>query len=163
MLSFVELHCGWTFDWDEHSTASWWKYIRRPLRYVCSEPGSYSLPLFFSCLSYLNKKMLQNSKLRSFCCRNAVKCSSALYFSKYHDCKRRTEVQYSFSCFQRTCRLWKYLFLLYMWQSILVLLLSLLRLIWLNVCLPFSAPCSQGFCFLVVASERGFLCLSKNF
>ena len=34
---------------------------------------------------------------------------------------------------------------------------------WSNFCLPSSTPRSQGFlCFLVVASERGFLCLPKN-
>ena len=125
MLSFVEIHCS--------------SSVVSPARILC-------LCFLFLFVVFQQKNMLQ--KLRSFCCRNAV--SSALFCTfllQYYDCKRRTEVLVLFSCFQRTCRLWKYLFLLlYMWQQTLARLpLSLLRLVWLNFCLPFSAPCSQGF------------------
>ena len=132
------------------------KYHLRPLRYVCSEPRSYSLPLFFF-FPVCRKKCF-----RSFgdsALEMLFKFSSVLYFSKYHD-SGRLQAAYSFSCFQGPCRLWRYLFLLlYMWQSTLALLpLSLLRLVWLNFCLPFSGPCSQDFlAFSLSRAEEVFM------
>ena len=57
-----------------------------------------------------------------------------------------------------------YFFFCIMCQSTQALLpLSLLRLVCLNFCLTFSAPCSQGlFAFSLSRAKEAFLCLSKN-
>ena len=70
------------------------------------------------------------------CFRNAVQVQLCLHFSKYHD-SGWLQPAYSFSCFQRPCRLSRYLFLLlYRWQLTLALpLLLLLCLVWWELCL----------------------------
>ena len=90
------------------------------------------------------------------------KFSPVLYFSKYHDCKRRTLFRvfrchvvfdgiYFFFCI---CDNRPWYFLRYRF-SVTFCLVELLLAI-------FRAEFVGFACFLVVASERGFLCLSKN-
>ena len=75
------------------------------------------------------------------------KFSSVLYFSKYHDCKRRTEVLVLFFVFSEAMSSLK----VFIFSSVYVTIdpgtspLSLLRLVWLKFCLPFSGPCWQDF------------------
>ena len=86
------------------------------------------------------------------------KFSSVLYFSKYHD-SGRLQAEYSFSCFQGPCRLWRCLFLLlYTWQWTPALPpLSPLRFVWFNFGLPFSGACSQDFLvFSLSRTKEGF-------
>ena len=78
------------------------------------------------------------------------KFSSVLYFSKYHDCKRRTEVLVFFFVFSEAMSPLKVFtssrVCIIMWQWILTLPpLSRLRLVWFNFCLPFSGRFSQDF------------------
>ena len=84
------------------------------------------------------------------------KFSSVLYFSKYHDCRRRTEVLVLFFMFSEAMSSLK----VYISSSAVYVTIDprtssvVASPSWL-VELLLS-------CFLVVASERGFLCLSKN-
>ena len=49
------------------------KYLRRPLRYVCSEPSSYSLPLFSFPVCRISTTTKNALEVADFCCRNVVK------------------------------------------------------------------------------------------
>ena len=93
------------------------------------------------------------------------KFSSVLYFSNYHDCKRRTEVLVLFFVFSEDMSSLK----VFISSSVYVTIdpgtsfvvaspSCLVELLLAIFCAVFTG----FFCFLVVASERGFLCLSKN-
>ena len=119
------------------------------------EPGSYSFTFFsFPVCRISTKKCFRSCGASAL--KMLFKFSSVLYFPKYLTASGLRRYQYSFSCFQRPCCLWRYLFLLlYMLQSTLVLLLlSFLRLVWLNFCLPFSGPCSQDFLAFSLSRAR---------
>ena len=93
------------------------------------------------------------------------KFSFVLYFSKYHDCKRRTEVLVLFFVFSEAMSSLK----VFISSSVYVtidpdtspVVASPSRVVELLLAI-FWAVLTGFSCFLVVVSERGFLCLSKN-
>ena len=93
------------------------------------------------------------------------KFSSVLYFSKYHECKRRTEVLVLFFVFSEDMSSLKvfisspvYVTIDPGTSSVVASPSCLVELLLAIFCAVFAGL----FGFLVVASERGFLCLSKN-
>ena len=93
------------------------------------------------------------------------KFSSVLYLSKYHDCKRRTEVLVLFFVFSEDMSFLKVFISSSVYvtidpgtSSVVASPSCLVELLLAIFCAVFTG----FFCFLVVASERGFLCLSKN-
>ena len=93
------------------------------------------------------------------------KLSCDLFFSKYHDCKRRTEVLVLFFVFSEDMSSLK----VFISSSVYVTIdPGTCSAVFSPSCLVelllaiFCALFTGFFCFLVVASERGFLCLSKN-
>ena len=67
------------------------KYLRKPLRYVCNVPGSYSLPLFSFVVCLISRKKCLRSCGAS-CFEIASRLICLPCFSLDQDCKRHTDV-----------------------------------------------------------------------
>ena len=126
--------------------------------------------ILWLCFLFLFVVFQQQKKCFRSCGASVVemlfKFSSVLCFSKYHDCKRRTEVLVLFLVFSEHMSYLK----LFIYSSVYVTidpgissvvasLSCLVELLLATFCAAFT---SYFFCFLVLASERGFLCHSKN-
>ena len=127
-------------------------------------------PARILCLCFLFLFVVFQQKKKCFrsCGASVVempfKFSSVLYFSKYHDCKRRTEVLVLFVFSEDMSSLKVFISSsVYVTidpgtSSVVASPSCLVELLLAIFCAVFTGV----FCFLVVPSERGFLCLSKN-